>query len=151
MGDFFNGWRRKAGCIALVTACVFVGLWLRSTQADDAFRIMIYGRKHLLRSHQQRIDWWAWVPTARDADQPFWTTREYPKEPEQGVRQIISDDREWRHYDLQILALYRDELPYRLAARWSIPFSVISWPAIAVSAYLILWRPRKRDSRPPQS
>lgn len=30
MREFFNDWRRKAGCVALVMACVVAGMWLRS-------------------------------------------------------------------------------------------------------------------------
>ena len=39
MGNFFNGWRRKAGCVALVTACVLMIAWLRSLLIFDQFVI----------------------------------------------------------------------------------------------------------------
>ncbi len=30
MSTFFHGWRRKAGCVALVMACMFAALWLKN-------------------------------------------------------------------------------------------------------------------------
>src|SRR5258708_4117292 len=37
MHTFFHGWRRKAGCVALVMACVFTGIWIRSYRIVDTF------------------------------------------------------------------------------------------------------------------
>jgi len=30
MKDFFNGWKRKAGCVTLVLAGLFLCLWMRA-------------------------------------------------------------------------------------------------------------------------
>lgn len=30
MRQFFNGWRRKVGCIAIAMACVFIAMWMRA-------------------------------------------------------------------------------------------------------------------------
>jgi len=35
MGDFFKGWRRKAGCVTLVMACTFAAAWVRSFIVED--------------------------------------------------------------------------------------------------------------------
>ena len=37
MGDFFHGWRRKAGCITLLVACIFGTGWVRSFHINDQF------------------------------------------------------------------------------------------------------------------
>ena len=38
MGEFFKGWRRKAGCVTLMMACVLLFGWARSTgQCDEIF------------------------------------------------------------------------------------------------------------------
>ena len=34
-GEFFRGWRRKAGCVSLVLACVFAAAWIRSCNSLD--------------------------------------------------------------------------------------------------------------------
>jgi len=35
MSEFFHGWRRKAGCVLLVMALVFMGGWIRSRIIED--------------------------------------------------------------------------------------------------------------------
>jgi len=34
MGEFFKGWKRKTGCVTLLMACVFMGGWVKSFDAD---------------------------------------------------------------------------------------------------------------------
>lgn len=38
MGDFFKGWRRKIGCMTLVMACGFAGLWIRGHAIKDVYQ-----------------------------------------------------------------------------------------------------------------
>ena len=35
MREFFRGWRRKLGCVALVMALAVMGIWMRSRQIND--------------------------------------------------------------------------------------------------------------------
>ena len=35
MRDFFQGWKRKAGCVALVVACLCMAAWLRSAHSTE--------------------------------------------------------------------------------------------------------------------
>src|SRR5947209_2489025 len=35
MNNFFHGWRRRAGCVTLVMACVFMAGWVRSFKTAD--------------------------------------------------------------------------------------------------------------------
>ena len=37
MGEFFKGWRRKAGLVTLAMACVLMVGWMRSTYIKDVF------------------------------------------------------------------------------------------------------------------
>lgn len=39
MRDFFLGWRRKVGCVALGLALIFWCAWVRSTQSADLIKI----------------------------------------------------------------------------------------------------------------
>ena len=39
MGVFFKGWRRKAGCVVLVMACLLATAWMRSHVTRDVFHI----------------------------------------------------------------------------------------------------------------
>jgi len=47
MGDFFHGWRQKAGCIALVMACASMAGWVRSLYCPWSYRI----------NHAERVYW----------------------------------------------------------------------------------------------
>jgi len=59
MGEFFKGWRRKVGVVALVMACVAMGGWVRSfyvaesifvTKNRSGFRVLsIEGTLHCQR------------------------------------------------------------------------------------------------------
>lgn len=37
MGDFFHGWRQKAGCVALTMELVVFAAWMRSDDSPDSF------------------------------------------------------------------------------------------------------------------
>ena len=39
MGEFFQGWRRKAGCLTLALACVLTVAWMRSRVVDDRLQL----------------------------------------------------------------------------------------------------------------
>ena len=40
MGDFFHGWRRKIGVLALLVALVFSMLWVRSDSVLDWIKVL---------------------------------------------------------------------------------------------------------------
>ena len=151
MHTFFHGWRRKTGVVMLGLACVTASLWLRSRQFDDATRITVLGRKHIFRSHENRIDWWAWAPSITDSEMEFWTSAVIlpVKEVVGEVGGSRPDDtftRKWMHYDLSMMAMHRAKPPYDAAALWTVPYWPICWLSMLSSAYLILWKPGKRSS-----
>ena len=41
MGEFFRGWRQKAGVVTLILACVFMGGWVRALAIQDTLVIPI--------------------------------------------------------------------------------------------------------------
>ncbi len=47
MGDYFNPWRRKIGCMTLVLACLFIAGWVRSQHFSDFIKCRI-GPQHWL-------------------------------------------------------------------------------------------------------
>jgi hypothetical protein len=46
MHNFFQDWRRRIGCIALMMACVFATGWVRSLIAFDVIKIPIVGERY---------------------------------------------------------------------------------------------------------
>ena len=60
MGGFFNGWRRKTGCVTLVMALVFTGGWVKSFTREDEIAITVFQRRQCFDSMSGLINWWAW-------------------------------------------------------------------------------------------
>ena len=58
MGEFFKGWRRKIGCVALVMALVFMGGWVRSTVVQDEVRISLGYLPLFFNSCNGTLTWW---------------------------------------------------------------------------------------------
>ena len=61
MGEFFKLWRRKFGVVTLVTACVFMGGWVRSYTTTDILRVCT-GKKRVdeFNSDFSRLAWVRW-------------------------------------------------------------------------------------------
>ena len=122
MSTLFQGWRRKAGCMLLVVACVVTGWWIRSHHVCDTFSFPMLGKQHVIRMLAGRFCWSAGFPEGRYK----WSL----------VSSARKEDDILELYSLPIFPMnYRP---------WMIPFR---WPAIVLtmlSTYLIFWKPRKR-------
>ena len=58
MRDFFHGWRRKAGCGALVLALVFTAGWIRSLVIkNEEWSFTVAGHQHLVFFNGGVLDW----------------------------------------------------------------------------------------------
>jgi hypothetical protein len=136
MNDFFCGWRRKAGIVTLVLACVFAGLWARSASDGDVFRMNVFGRKQLLISARGNLSWWGW--NGSTMPHPFWV-RESWKSP-YTFQNINPDAPQSSHADLQMLLLAPG-----IGSHWNIPHWYIVLPLTVLSAYLILWQPKSKE------
>jgi hypothetical protein len=119
MHTFFYDWRRKAGVITLVIACVLMGLWMRSIDVHDELWI---GR-HWFESKRGELDW-----------------RLFP----------LANPLEWRFHRIEpgpIGLVWKYSGPsYQEIVHISYCFIVL--PLTLLSAYLILWKPRKREHLP---
>ncbi|HEY4263122.1 MAG TPA: hypothetical protein VGM98_23370 [Schlesneria sp.] len=106
----FHGWRRKAGCVALVVACFLFIAWTRSLIVSDA----ILGRSRWisLDSEGKTYD----LIVSRDG----------------AVRNIYRTS--------QMGGGFRDEEVF------AVSYAIVILPLTLLSAYLILWKPRKRLS-----
>ena len=123
MREFFDGWRRKAGCVSLVMACALMLAWARSTVVADAMTLGFLSQTHVVLSDGGNVLWWN---RGREPLMPYWDSGM--------VRGKTMKD----NYELKTGHL----LPVNYA--WSVPFWAIVWPLTLLSAYLILWKPRKR-------
>ena len=70
MFDYFRGWKRKTGLVTLSLLCVLTVLWTRTFHSEDVCGFKAGGRKHILTSSRQGVDWlsipkdanWKWFP-----------------------------------------------------------------------------------------
>jgi hypothetical protein len=131
MQEFFNGWRRKAGCGLLVMACALMGLWIRSCIVIDNVRIP-FGN--------QRLEFATFrgglylellpAPTFRNSGVP------YP-----GFRN------QFRWLVRPIDPTIKSETWNLRGPSWCIPFRQLAVALAILSAYLLLWKPRTKVER----
>lgn len=148
MHTFFQGWRRKAGLVLLVMACAMFGLWCRSLWIVDvvsAFQV---------RLQSVNGDLILFTDTAQSDERAMhWLTEYF--DPDWQYVQLSSPMVEWQfqvagfgvgmvNQDYHVLG------PSAAFASEGIAYlRIISWwhliaPFTLLSAYLILWKPRKR-------
>ena len=75
MGEFFRGWRRKAGAVALMVALAATGMWFRSQYIEEGAGLFFYGRRYAIFSADGEIGLSA-GSTERTGLHSYWWTRE---------------------------------------------------------------------------
>ena len=63
MGDFFKGWRRKAGVVTLAMAMLLTDAWIRSISTRDSVGFRLFGKWNVAASEEQSLQWGAEVPS----------------------------------------------------------------------------------------
>jgi hypothetical protein len=133
MREFFRGWRRKAGAVPLMMACVLTVPWMRSYITSDLIIFAMRDRQHVVWSKSGQFRWYS-----------------------EDVMMQWAYPRKWiRDYDpLTSRSLFPtvamanpDDDPFEI----SVPYWWFVLPLTILSAYLILWKPRKKESGPTQS
>lgn len=127
MHIFFHGWRRKVGCVTLVMSLAVMGLWMRSRIVCDLFGIPIGERQTVLWSLDGKAYWFGC-----NADGGDWfglTSRQLNQKVLDGV------NRQRAELAQQPAMEYKE---------WSVPYLPVAIGLTLLSAYLILWKPRKQ-------
>ena len=122
MREFFRGWRRKVGCVALMMACAKAGLWIRSRFASDRLEFVTSGRQQQLLSENGAITWAAWNLLDPADGRTCWRSEPHPLLSGGGDAIRISQG----------------------LAHLSVNYSRLVLPLTLLSAHLILWVPRRR-------
>ncbi|MDB5343493.1 MAG: hypothetical protein JWP89_1870 [Schlesneria sp.] len=132
MRIFFQGWRRKVGCVVLVMALAFMGAWIRSLLITDFCESPIGSV------------WQAGFVSHRGHFSYGWTNRK-------GSTRF-----KWNSFDSQDPIAIRSHSfffdftggtapnPSGMPSELIIPYWSIIIPLTLLSACLILWKPRKR-------
>ena len=138
MGEFFKPWRRKFGCLTLVMALVFTCGWIRSLSNFEMIHFPIGGKRHITLASRKGIlylDEWE----MHGVEQLYWTLP-IDTDPFEGsvVRQ------RWSWLEFQFGDGY---IPTTLQTPFvfiAVPYWSIVIPLTALSAYLLLSKPRKK-------
>lgn len=118
MGEFFHGWRRNVGCFVLVMASAFVGMWARSICLEDEFNVVFHGRPYSVFSSYGAL---FFCPLRLDASpRQFWVSQSVDVIPTLEIGLIMESD-----------------------CRYSTSYIFLTSGLTMLSAYLILWKPRK--------
>ena len=126
MHEFFHGWRRKAGVVTLVIALAMVALWSRSYRINDIGMLAVGDWQHEFSSINGVILWRSWRPVGtRPSDG-------YEMVPVLALQRVASVK------GIDWLSRF-DNSDTKRIAYWSLIL-----PVTLFSAYLILWKPRKR-------
>ena len=144
MGDFFKGWRRKVGCVTLVMACVMAAIWVRSFVIIDAVDLYPGSFTHHTWGSRQGIFSWSGREHGRiipRRNQWRFTWENRPILPDEDWEVGRSPRSGWAWH---VLGAYfrRQHDPEVIECEFRYGFVVA--PLTLLSAYLILWKPRKR-------
>lgn len=144
MSTFFHGWRRKAGCVALAMALAFMAGWLRSQFVFDNFNIRRAGTMNWfgIESKRQTLCFsWVQDNSGSEVTIPFWMTHDPSI---RGTELGLTKIGEFRYF-----VYLGDEYPRGIILFG--PYWSVTMPLTLLSAYLILWKPRTKNSGPTQS
>jgi hypothetical protein len=126
MHTFFHGWRRKVGIVSLVMACGLTSAWMRSQFFRDVFCWSIGHEAEVIISDDGILSWWR-------------LSLQHPL-PQRWNPGFVNRGRDGSYYfrarDWYVELGESDSL--------SVPYWHSVIPLTLLSAYLILWKPRKR-------
>jgi len=131
MREFFRPFRRKLGVLVLVLACVFAGMWIRSTMFYDVISFGNTPRQQAIFSIGGRLTYWMY--TLHSPDTPY--------------RQVQSARFESADLParLESIATTRELLTAtdNLVEFW-LPYWAIVSPLTLLSAWLLIGKPRRK-------
>jgi hypothetical protein len=146
MRDFFQGWRRKAGAVTLVIACIFMAGWIRGLSTFDA---IFLGTSDSLVTHDLSFSDHGiqWTRTECLTEKRFRRKTEWISVPI-GSLNIGKSEREW-HWKFRGFGIAIGDSVFRSAIRTSIrniPYWAFITPLMLLSAWLLLNKPKPKLS-----
>lgn len=162
MREFFKGWRRNAGYGLLVVACAMTGMWMRSRIMRDELRIP--GLEGQVESALNSIRWSRTVELKGEPRSKNIPAKSLNLSSERihtfetlGGR-AIPDDCDIMPATWQFcgISYAHAATPWTygpfgrgvLLRLWIVPYWTVVLPLTLLSAFLILWKPRKRSLSP---
>lgn len=151
MREFFKGWRRKAGCIALLMGLVACAGWIRSCYLRDEI-VFVTGRNtyERLTSVGQCLTWFHGTSTELGKGTAFaWRSTVVPGNTSEPMHSDLEDAELhcWRFLGLDFgYKRGRITVTYGWTETvYVVPYWCLAAPFTLLSAYLILWQPRPKE------
>jgi len=147
MPEFLRGWRRKVGCVVLFVACVMLGMWLKSRFMADTLTLPISHSTTLTISFFKRgIVLVSLTEVGKfDARSIYprfqWTSERYPDRRTPG--EIPSPIDAMAEEAVFGFNYYGESSGFESFRILLIPFLSVVGPLTLLSAYLLLYRPRR--------
>jgi hypothetical protein len=137
MREFFNGWRRKTGCVTLVLVCVLLGAWARSYSVFDSMQFSGISHQYCVLSSEGEFQWWSWRRSDGEDSGPSSRTD----------AQLVADgDLEVADDNIAAPQQIVSSSPRGFQKR-VVHYRLVAIPLTLLSAYLILWKPRPKVER----
>ena len=157
VGDFFKGWRRKAGLGTLAMACLLAVALMRSRVYSDFITCYRSDRtNHFLASFQDGIKWIASSsgPAVEQTIPPrLSSSRHFVAESDDALQPIFAgviSEWRWQWRGFGFVCGEAEVCGYDVHV-WQVPYLSLILPLTLFSAWLILGKPRKASRQLPTS
>ena len=142
MHTFFHGWRRKAGVVTLVMACALMGGWIRSYASVDSIFVNTGNGQRRLQSEGGYLIWSSGGFEPAGSSFGFESRLFTPIE-------FIEPNELWVDWRFRCPGIRVGTMPSGHAPNGFVRLSLVAYlmfvfPLTLLSAYLILWKPRKQ-------
>ena len=145
MGEYFKGWRRKAGLVTLLVACLFARFWLQGLSLQESLAVRVGLSKYS-------------VVTTPES---FYLTREYNGNPMRTtvdiksvalsaptlVHQAIHENSifwKWRRFGFGLYDCTLEDIDYRLTL-FRVPYRSIALSLTVLTIWLLLSKQKRRN------
>lgn len=152
MREFFRGWRRKLGCVALVMAFAVLAMWIRSYSCDEWIERTRSNVRTSVGSQDGGIlltrQWWAIDSHGPWSDSPL---RGFSTTDSRRIKNIPYHHGALVDWSYQVAGFYGSSgtdlggvsFEFRMIPYWSLVLTLT-----LLSAYLIVWKPRPKSKEP---
>jgi hypothetical protein len=159
--EFFKAWRQKAGCVTLVMACSFMGIWVRARTVRDWISVPRGTAEYFFQIDDRGISLSKnknLMHLGHFSERPIdWRISESIKGRSSNTDSLDKENdlaetlRHW--WGLKVIRLeylkngHQETVLWWRSANWTIPNWSITIPLTLLSAYLLLSKPHKATQK----
>lgn len=148
MAEFFRGWKRKTGVVALLLACLFTVAWVRSEDMKDVlhFRRTLNPDSHRIVSFRGGMTWDRRTMDSGDTWSTHWRCNRIDP-----LDSFFTDipgritDWQWSGFGFEAGESHDLEVSHWRLAWWTIPHHAVVTALTVLSAWLLLSKPSTEE------